>query len=182
MSFATCYVLAKVGSLTVAERFMLAANIETEPCDRCGRRLVATSCCMSCDAEHEGHLPGACPSCNHDSLITVWGDEQLARLRDGLRYLPGSTDVEHDGPHCDACRLHVVMLRGYGRAADDFTAWSPTPEWESSLADFLAANAEAIENGDDMIASDVRTLRCLTVGTGIEICWGQCPVRIMRVS
>jgi protein gp37 len=65
--------------------------------------IAPVSVCGSCHAEHEGQVPDPCPSCG-GSLITVWGDGQLQRWRDGERadHLP-----EDDGPP-----LHWVVQGG----------------------------------------------------------------------
>lgn len=65
------------------------------------RWIAPVSRCKACESEHDGHVPGACPSCGRDALITVWGDEQLDRLRSGARYENGGPHEEDDGPQLD---------------------------------------------------------------------------------
>ena len=65
------------------------------------RWLAVRSICSSCGAEHDGHVPGRCPSCGVDNLITVWGQEQAERLRSGDRYDPTFDERRDDGPAID---------------------------------------------------------------------------------
>lgn len=56
--------------------------------------IAPVSICHSCGAEHEGHVPGDCPSCKTDNLLTAWGFEQAQRTRENAR-----TDEDMDkGP------------------------------------------------------------------------------------
>lgn len=80
---------------------------EVPACDRCGITMEASSVCNACGEVHEGHVPSACPSCKADALITVWGEDQLQRWRDGSRHGGPdrvSTDDAYDGARCDSCR------------------------------------------------------------------------------
>lgn len=72
------------------------------------RWVAALSICKSCNDEHEGYVPGPCPSCGTDSLITTWGDDQAERLRSGDRYLtPAGEDDQRNGPS-----IHWVIVGG----------------------------------------------------------------------
>ena len=54
--------------------------------------LAAMSMCSKCGEEHEGHIPGNCPNCNTDNLVTVWGEAQAERWRTGERYDPNNSE------------------------------------------------------------------------------------------
>lgn len=71
------------------------------------RWIAPVSRCKACEAEHAGHVLGVCPSCGRDALITVWGEEQLQRLRSGVRYAD-------DGPHArdEGQQLQWVIVGG----------------------------------------------------------------------
>lgn len=60
------------------------------------------SVCCSCGTEHDGHIPGVCPSCGDDSLLTMWGDDQARRWREGRR----TERDRRDGPSRAWIRKH----------------------------------------------------------------------------
>jgi protein gp37 len=92
--------------------------------------LGVLSICKSCEAEHDGHVPGACPSCGVDSLITTWGEWQAQRLRTGERYDNNGPCDDEDGP-----QIQWVIAGGESGQR----ARPSHPDWYRSLRDQCAA-------------------------------------------
>lgn len=62
------------------------------------RWIAPVSRCKACEAEHDGQVPGICPACGKDALVTVWGEAQLERARSGERYARGGPHAQDEGP------------------------------------------------------------------------------------
>lgn len=62
------------------------------------RWIAPVSLCLRCSEEHNGVVSGVCPNCKTDSLITLWGEQQLQRARTRQRYGDDGPHDSEDGP------------------------------------------------------------------------------------
>lgn len=124
--------------------------------------IAPMSMCSGCGKEHEGHIPGNCPSCNTDSLITTWGEAQAERWRTGDRYDPecpeGIADVNGDGG------IGWVIVGGEsGPGARPFDlAWARSIVAQCDAAGvpvFVKQAGDAPFDSDIPVTVDVTTMR-----------------------